>query len=276
MNTHRPYARGDLPSVTQILGLLDKPGLRWAASKETALYAVNNQRHWRSLQPDEATSLLYKHHDALWRSKAGVGTMVHAVIEEYVKGHDVDLEELVQEEVRSYSLLREAPLSATVELIERYIVGVEKWWNDFTPYEMRSEIVVRYPSHYIGTVDLLCQIDGERWILDWKTTSETTPEKGVYVTSWLGQLVAYSYATEELIYGPSEDGKLVEIASKEWRPPDHIGVVHLRGDNAYTFYELPLQRKHHEAFLAMCEVYRWRESLPTELPQVRKENHALI
>jgi hypothetical protein len=72
---------------------------------------------------------------------------------------------------------------------------------------------------YCGTFDLVADIAGTRWLLDWKTSGAVYPETGL-------QLAAYRYADAYL----GDDG--VEIPMSEVGI-ERCGVVRLAADGSY-------------------------------------------
>jgi len=123
-------------------------------------------------------------------------------------------------------------------------------------------IAVDSPDH-----TYLC---GEQMVPTHNSTNQQDDGKGIYVDSWLPQLTALAFATETVEYEAwEEDGKVKvqEVGTGPWSPPDRLGVIHLRGDEGYTFYELPLDKANHDVFLKMVDLVTWRKGLP-EVPDV--------
>ena len=79
------------PSVTGVLGILDKPGLSWGAAKETAIFAVLRRDQWEGLSEAEAIERLRKHHRGVWDDKARRGTAVHHLAHEWARGNEIDV-----------------------------------------------------------------------------------------------------------------------------------------------------------------------------------------
>ena len=235
----RPYSRmrGAEPSVTTILGMLDKPGLSWGAAKETALFAVHHQEEWAGLETSAAVDKLRRHHRGVWDAKAAVGSVVHAVNESWITGEVYDIPEDM------------------VARVEPYVEGLHKFWKDWNPSDFRTEDVVRRPGVYIGTRDLVGNLGWDRWLLDIKTTAELDPDKGLYGKDWALQLAAYRYAPEVVTFKRDPKGKL-EIASVEPNEDvDRCGIIHLRGDGEYTLYELDVDAVVYDNFMAMAQLY---------------------
>lgn len=266
----RPYSRGSIPSVTTILGELDKGGgLAWAAARETATYAVKHRVTWENLSDEKAIDLLYRHHRGVWDSRAAVGTITHSVFETYADDGEVDLDALVASCLRTpkAKLLREETPAALRERILGYVLGVEKFLEDHIPANVRAEIVVRTPGIFVGTTDYLATItaswpsDGfqgiQRTALDLKTTANQDKDKGFYYDSYSLQLHAYAFADEEVVYEGHD-----EVGTKPWTKPDRLAILHLRGDENYELYEIPIKEETYQMFLNLAAIHAWRKALP--------------
>ena len=290
VKVHRPYAirstrkTSEEPSVTTVLGLLDKPGLSWAAAKETALFAVMHPDKWRHLPEAEAVDRLRKHHDGLWKGRAAMGTLIHAANEAFCDGQDFDIEAGIDQliETESPTIWKQMDRDDIVEQALGYILGLEQWWADWQPKVYASESVVRVPHKYIGQADMgmRAHLLGADVLIDVKTTAQQAEDKGIYLDSWTLQTAAYAYADEEVFYDVVEDRKLksgqrvTEVGTGPWPTPDRCAIVHLRGDETYTFFDLPVDRVVHEQFLTLCDLYKWLKSLPEKPLEIRKEKVA--
>lgn len=276
---HRPYARkkGGPPSVTTILGCMDKPGLSWAAARETAMFAVLHVNEWavpgadQELEPgvtvlDEAAAIdrLYRHHRGVWDHRAALGTLVHSVNECWAHGEDVDLEAMV-DEVRkgSHVWARMDPAQVLAEA-EVMVDGLEAFWSAFRPATISAEDVVRYPGHggssgYIGQNDWrVTMFSGdtqkvERWLLDVKTSGKVDPTEGLYPDSWRLQLAAYRYAKEIVDY----DDKANETGTRPLEPVDRCGIVHVRADGSWALLPMQAGVEEHSRFLQLRFIWQW-------------------
>jgi hypothetical protein len=262
---HRPYSRkrGGPPSVTTVLDTLGKPGLSWAAAKETALRAVNHPDTWQQLDNDKAVDYLRVWHRGLWDGRAAVGTAVHRVNEEWTWGNEVDVEQVmlgILAEPRPPKIWQGREDETLTELLG-YVDGLEQFWHDFQPDTVATEEVLRHPdkyNSYIGQRDWVCRIDGETALLDIKTTAEPDAEKAIYQDSWRLQLSAYRFA-EELVY---YDADGTETGTAKSYPIGWCGIVHLRGDGSYQLYRVQAGGSEHTRFLQLRGLYEWvqRES----------------
>lgn len=235
----RPYARkrNQPPSVTTILGALGGKNLEWGAAKETAIEAVLNRAEYVDLPDADAIELLRRHFRGVWDGRAAVGTIVHTVNEAWTWGEEA-----------------EYPAH-----VEDYVEGLARFWHDFEPVTVATEEVVRHVDKtlgYIGQRDWTAEIGGERWLIDLKTTAQLDPSKGLYFDSWRLQLAAYRAAEEIVEY----DADSKEIATHPNYPVAKCGVVHLRGDGDYAFYEVDAAGTEFNRFLQLIGIYRWVSS----------------
>ena len=136
-NPHRPYARkrGGPPSVTTVLSAMGGgDGLKWAACKLTAEFAVDFQEQWTQLDRDDAVDKLYRFHAGIWSGRAEMGTIVHAVAEAYSYGEEADPERLVWEaanrEKRPVRQWQGREKFVVAEL-DGYLDGLDQFWRDF-------------------------------------------------------------------------------------------------------------------------------------------------
>jgi hypothetical protein len=75
---------------------------------------------------------------------------------------------------------------------KRHLVSFYNWFQSTKPTMLETEQTVASLTYkYAGTLDLACQINGELWIIDFKTGS------GIYFSHEL-QLAAYKQAYEEM------------------------------------------------------------------------------
>lgn len=297
---HRPYAvRGarktsNEPSVTTVLGLLlNKPGLAYAAAREASTFAVLHQDRWVNLATEHAIDTLRKHPFGIWDGRAAMGTLVHAVNEAYCAGEEVDLEALIAHVIENDTKAKVWRNADRDDLLERalgYVLGLEAWWTRFSPTHIQSEVVVRWPKLFIGQADLRCTID-TTWadgfqgpqdtLIDCKTTSIQDEDKGVYPEVFALQLAGYGMAREAVTYGMLEDASLVsgwrvvESGVSRWTHPERYAVIHLRGDEGFTFYEVPVDRATERTFLRLARAYPVVSSLAKtdlgRIPPFREE-----
>ena len=187
-----------LPSVTSVLGMLPKEYLRYWAAKEVALAAIEkgtvtqSDYNWLRNSPDRV------------RDRAGeVGDLVHDTLDRIVTGQDPSIED------------KAIP----------FVDGFNQFTNKFQPEFIKTEeTVIGYIGDYgyAGSFDAYINIDGENWLIDFKTTrSGIHPEVAL-------QLAAYANA-DKIIH---PDGSHEDMV-----PVDRLGVLWLRPDN-WKFVEM--------------------------------------
>lgn len=261
MPEHRPYARDPNapPSVTQVVGALDKPGLSWGAAKETAQYAVHHMAAWSDLPTDRAVSILYRHHRGVWDHRALVGSAIHAINAEWCQGRAVRVLDIIQS-IRERSVLwQRVPEQDLYAELLPMTDGLAQFWHTAKPLPLSWEQVVRYRSgnpdlDYIGTLDWRAEINGLPMLLDLKTTGSVKHGDGKYWDTWRLQLAAYRYANEAVIYR----GDGTEAGTFELPEVAGAAVVHLYRDGKVEFNPVKAGPREHEIFLSLRRVYGWR------------------
>ncbi len=220
-------AVGPLPSVTTVLGTIDKSGplVGWA-KRETAACAVRNldvlARMRESGGDAAAVTWLKSIPDYQRDSAADIGTRVHRLVEQFARG---ELPEPTAEE---------AP----------YTDAYRGFLATYNPRFLALEEMVASLRHgYAGTLDAIAVIGGETWLLDVKTGAGLYPETAL-------QLAAYGAA--EFIGRPGSPNR--------FRLPraTRFGVVHVRPDAA-RLVEFRVDRGTFAAFLEARRLYAWQQ-----------------
>lgn len=252
---HRPYARSaPEPSVTTVLGLLDKPGLARAAAREVALRAVETLE-WRSQSPGAAVQALKSWPFHVWDGKAALGTLVHEVAEGWAHGETVDLQAKV--DVLQKSGFWAGRGDELGEIATALLDALEDFWLNMKPVENVTEVVVRTPGKYIGTLDWRCKLnipgcEGERWTLDIKT--QAADEDRLYLDTWALQLHAYDFAQQIVRY---DNREIVDVSPNEGS--DRLGIVLLR-PGAWSLISIDRDVNVFLAFARLCDVWHWRKA----------------
>lgn len=235
----------EVPSMSEILGILDKPGLPWWGMKigvQGLSELVNNDHGDRVFDAlhlgdiDTLIELLTKKKLTVnhVRDKAGDrGQDIHDALELWADKGIIPNPDVFGPDKRGY-----------VEGLRQFVID-----SGFEP--QRSEVMVGSIQHkFAGRFDLgglmpngarvvvksypkrkakVEPLPGGDWMLDLKTS------KGVYVTHHL-QLRGYNLAVEEG-YGQSYD---------------HLGVIHVFEDGRYELVQVKAQNEH---FLAVKGAY---------------------
>lgn len=213
-----------LPSVTTVLGVLNKPALLGWYGKIAATWAVENVEILTKLVADLG-------HDAAIKAvaqrgagerdrRAAIGTKAHQAVESLLAG------------------LIPLPDPDTAPLLEQYQRFAAEW--AFVP-EWSEAMVASDRYGYAGTFDLYGRLEGRRVLLDIKTGSFVAPEHGL-------QLAAYAGA--DYIGKPG--------TADRWKVPpvDLYAVLQLQPDG-YRVIPYYVTAADQKAFLAALDLYRW-------------------
>jgi hypothetical protein len=117
--------------------------------------------------------------DIIARKAADEGTQVHDAIERYLQGEKISL--INEEGYSKYSLE-----------VWKMILKFHEFWTTYKPTLIESEVHLFSDIYiYAGTCDLVLEINGQKWLLDIKTSNS------LHVSQDL-QLSAYAQAWNEL------------------------------------------------------------------------------
>jgi len=172
--------------VTTICGVISKPALM--------TYPMNKALEYLKTRTEPLSDLDYRqarqaHID---HSNAGkkAGKVGHALIEALLTGKTVKLP-------------TDKELKAQIESVQNVF---NEWVEDFSPKILGTEQAVYSLLYdYAGTYDLLAEIDGKKYICDFKTTSPSyyNPD-GIYAEYYCqlgGYLIAYEEQNEAEVDG---------------------------------------------------------------------------
>jgi hypothetical protein len=157
INDNRFYSRNEdyYPSVTSILQFLPK-----GKFFETWLKDVGHNS------------------DIIARKAADEGTQVHEAVEKYLMGEKIQW--LDENDKSNYSLD-----------VWKLILKFHDFWSTVKPILIESEIHLFSDQYkFAGTCDLVVEIEGERWLLDLKTSNSIHTAMDL-------QLAAYTQAWNE-------------------------------------------------------------------------------
>jgi hypothetical protein len=225
----------DFLSVTNALGALAKPALPNWAAKSVAEYVIENLGQINAMcNKGDADAALDVMKRAPWRTRdraADIGTALHAAAEAHVLGTPTP-----------------EPAESVAPLLGHFV----QFLADYKPeYECAECSVYNRAYFYAGTLDALCRIDGELWLIDYKTS-----EKGPFPESAL-QLA--SYAGAEFIGAP--DGSELPMPQ-----PDHCGVLKVTA-GGYELYPVKTGPEIFRSFLYVLQMKRWVDSVAGECIQ---------
>lgn len=149
-----------------------------------------------------------------------------------------------------WSTLQALPMTAefwaSVEQFQAWTAQVQPVWE-------RNEFIICHPDLQVaGQCDALAQINGERWLLDVKTS------KSVYGPDYALQLAAYRFAPHIVEW----DGAMTPMP-----PVDRCGILHVpKTGDACTLYELRVDDADFEAFRACHSLYWFKRGYPSPQP----------
>lgn len=193
-----------LPSVTTILGMLEKPGLQWAAEKLTVAAAIELAREGElPLHVDGALSRMGARglrFRQVWDTKGQRGTVSHDDLLKLAQGQQVlDLDTFPVDQ-------------------QGFIRGVSAWVADYRPVVKHSELMVASVDHgFAGRLDMRAEVHGLPGVglVDLKTTEALPRYKSGEVKApypeHLLQLAAYELACTESGYGSSDWQAVVRV-----------------------------------------------------------------
>ena len=117
--------------------------------------------------------------DIIMRKAGKEGTQVHETIESYLLGEKIQM-------------INDAGFSNYSTFVWKMILKFHEFWTTHKPILLETEIHLFSDKYkFAGTCDLIVEIEGERWLLDIKTS------KSLHTSHEL-QLAAYTQAWNEL------------------------------------------------------------------------------
>lgn len=119
--------------------------------------------------------------EAIKEAAGDRGHKVHQAITSLLLGNSISMDDT----------LRNSENGADEEIgLEEYeaIMSFADWFKEAKPKTIQNELTVFNDEHkYAGTVDYICEMNGERWLIDFKTSANIWP-------SYELQLSAYAHA----------------------------------------------------------------------------------
>jgi hypothetical protein len=219
-------AQRDLPSITNVIGVLDKPGIpRWAA-KLVAEYAIDHAADLAGIARADRAAAVDLLKNVPWRStesSAERGDQVHAYLEAHAKGEELP-------EVTG-------PAAA-------YLPGLRLFLHEHQPRFVQSEVTVFSETYgYAGTFDFVAELPhlGATVLGDLKTGKRTYPQVGL-------QLAANRWA-DRMELG---DGLTHPVPTVDYCV---VLRVHQRG---YELRPVAAERREMLAFRAALALWHWQ------------------
>jgi hypothetical protein len=223
---HSYSLRGQrLPGVTTCIGAMAKPALVGAAAKEAAIWAANNPDQLTALGHEEFVQMAKGAPQRVWGQASKIGQDLHSHAEKLAttgEAPDVPESDLAM-------VVQAADFLDTMQV--RTIVAERAVWHD--------------QQLYAGRLDLLAEIDGAVWLLDFKTGAS-----GIWPEAALQQS-AYRFATH--MQGPEPDSP-----DEEMPPVAHAGCVWVRPEG-WQLVPVRADRDVWQAFLATIPLYRFMQ-----------------
>lgn len=227
---------GPWPGVTTVTDVLDKPALVNWLREQVATAAVDHAE--RLVQDKSAGNTQAAVAFLLATRNAGTdgrnrGSRLHAAIEGILR--------------------HESPIidAADVAAVE----GARAWLNQQALEHglriLEVESFVLNPTlGYAGTVDLIAEIDGHVYLLDWKTGKSVAWPNGRIYNEMRLQLAAYSRC--EFIGRPADSTRY------ELPAITRFGIVHVT-DGGTRMYEADINERDWNAFRACLYVHQWQK-----------------
>jgi hypothetical protein len=225
---------GPWPGVTSITRGLDAPALTNWKLGEVARSAVENAERLIEDRQAGKVDAAVKYLTTLSTSAMDRGSRIHGNIE---------------------SILRREPFTPDPRDAAA-VAGARAWLNQqvrehgLRPLEVEA-FLINETLGYGGTLDLIAELDGEVWLLDWKTgKSVAWPDGSVYADHRL-QLAAYAKA-----------GFIARIGDPERYPlpvVTRFGIVHVT-DGGTRLYEADVTERDWIAFRACLNLWDWQKN----------------
>lgn len=229
--------RMKLDRVTSLLNGEPKPALAYAQAYGAADEAIARAATLAAevkIDPEKVRKELAGAVFPQWKKRAETGSALHARVEAHILGEGRT--PLIPEGVDGIEV---------GEMFEQFL----RWEDYYQPEYEAVEVQVMSLAHrYMGTADLLCRIDGQLMLCDWKTTKRDskTGGPGVY-SSQAMQLAAYANA-DFLV--DSRAG-----VCEQMPPVDSAAVVWIARDD-YELVPMDISERTFELFLNVAAVYR--------------------
>lgn len=251
----RPYARDkQYPSATTLINLLSKgDGMTWAAAGVTADYCLDHYSELVSLERGAAWDKARKVHRAQWDNTAKLGKMLHSAAEAFALGESWDMPD-------------DAGLNETdEEKVTAFITGLSDWWVTRNPHVLATELIVsRDNPNYCGTIDFLCEVDGEPVLIDWKSKDKVRDDESIYFESWVLQLQMYGLCARDGFVRHYHAGKLagqLSWADTGLPVPTRGLIVSLTPDGSWREYETEISDDNLNVIDALVTAKQWKPSM---------------
>lgn len=225
---------GPWPGVTTVTKVLDAPALTTWKLNQVALSAIENAERLATDREAGRTEAAVKYLTTPSTAAMDRGSRIHGAIE---------------------SILRREP--PTIDPRDAAAVaGARAWLNQqrvehgLRPIEVEAYLL-NTTVGYGGTLDLIAELDGEVWLLDWKTGNSVAMPDGTVYRDHRLQLAAYAHAEFLARVGDPTRYALPPIT--------RFGIVHVT-DGGTRLYEAKVTDRDWVAFRACHALYGWSRS----------------
>lgn len=197
-----------VPGVTGITNRTgDKGGLIGAAVKLTAAYALNHVDDLQVIDREVWLTAVEGAYRRAWDQARDDGTMLHAIAETMIDGHPMP------------TVVGDREVPAHVRDMAGQLARFYDAW-DVEPRVVEGR-GFNEAEQYAGTFDLVGDLAGTRWLIDYKTS-----QGGVWPESAM-QVCAYERMTHYVDNGIDRDMSALGIERR--------GVLHIRPDHWELF-----------------------------------------
>ena len=215
-----PVTKELLPSITNVIGVINKPALVGWAAREVATKAWELRRSLQEMEEADALQVLK---GAPYRKSgraADRGTTIHAYLEARLNGLQP---EVLDGEARQYQ------------------AGADAWLADWQVEPLATELTV-FADEYAGTGDLWCRRDGTLCIVDFKTGKAIYSEAALQIAALYGaHLTADGSSTPHSFETGPVEGWVVRI-----------------GENGYEAKQVESLEYCLDAFMAAVALWQWQ------------------
>jgi hypothetical protein len=222
---------GPWPGVTTVTDVLDKPALTKWKVEQVALTRSRTPSAWSTTATADGARPRSRTSRPATPRRATAGSRIHATIEHVLRGART-----------SPSTRATSPPSPAS--------GRGSTSSKVRPVEVEA-FLINETLGYGGTLDLVAEIAGETWLLDWKTSKSVAWPSGAVYDEMRLQLAAYAHA--EFIAKPADPVRypMPEIA--------RFGIVHVT-DGGTRLYEANVTDDDWIAFRACLRLHQWRNA----------------
>lgn len=224
-----PRSHAQVPSITNVIGMKDKPALKWWAAKQAAIFAAQNLDTLKALSEAERIDLIK---GAPFRSTATAserGDCVHDWIDQFIKSGECI----------------EAHIPEGFDAASRTAQNMWKSFQAFVlkyhPVFLHSEFSVWSDTYqYAGTGDFICRIGSATVYGDTKTGNGVYPEVGIQIAALRGGDYMFTADGEQVPLPKCDRGAVLHVR------PRFARLSPLKGlDECF------------DAFLGLRKVFEW-------------------